>query len=108
MGRRHPWVHTFGCPEVSLWILLFDLPEDRVGVGSQVMGDLQELDDIQPALPALVFGHERLRLPQLGGELGLGQIRRSSSLLEEGKQVSVRVRVEGVHVSCRMMSRPSN
>lgn len=83
-GHWRTWPSAHACPEVSLWILLFDLPEDRVGVGSQVMGDLQELDDIQPALPSLVLGDERLRLPKLGGELGLGQIRSSSSLLQEG------------------------
>ena len=44
--------------------------------------DLEDLDEVEPSLPALVLRDEGLRPSEQDGELGLGDARRMASLDE--------------------------
>jgi hypothetical protein len=46
-----------------------------MGVKAYSARDVQELNYIESPLPLFVFGDERLRFAELGGDIGLGQPR---------------------------------
>jgi len=62
---------------------------DRQRIGVEGVGDLQVLDDIEPALAGLVLGHEGLGPAQALGELLLGHARRLAHGLKPREQLFV-------------------
>lgn len=62
---------------------------ERQRIGVEGMGDLQILDDIEPALARLVFGHEGLGPAQALGELLLRHARCLAHGLKPREQLFV-------------------
>jgi len=55
-------------------ILLANARSMRTGSAPIARAMTMNFDDVEPALPALVLGHERLMLAEALGELLLGQV----------------------------------
>ena len=72
------------------------LPYDRAGLGTEGAHDIDELDDAEPALAALVFGDERLRLGQALCHLFLGQTLALAKIPQQGTQLLLARRAQGV------------
>jgi hypothetical protein len=63
--------------------------QERNGINPEGMANLAELDYIEPALPALIFRHERLRATEPVRQIYLGKARTLSRLDELFSQLGV-------------------
>ena len=72
------------------------LPNDDGGLGAERTYHIDELDDAQSALTALVLGDKRLRLGQALGDLRLSQAVAFAEVLQEGTQLLLTRRAQGV------------
>jgi len=71
------------------------LPDDG-RLSTQFTYHIDELDDTEPALAALVLGNERLRLAHALGDLRLGQMAAFAQVPQQGAQLLLARRAQGV------------
>jgi hypothetical protein len=77
VGQHHS-THGAGigqplCPPSRLALWAPQLPHEIAHIDPQNLGDLEDLDEVEPSLPTFVLGDERLRPSELLGELDLSQ-----------------------------------
>jgi hypothetical protein len=72
------------------------LAYDDCRLSAECTYDIDELDDAEPALTALVLGDERLRLGQALGDLRLSQTVAFAKVPQEGTQLLLARRAQGV------------
>lgn len=72
------------------------LPYDDGRLGAEGAHHIDELDDAELALPALVLGDERLGLGQALGHLFLGQTLALANIPQQGTQLVLARRAQGV------------
>jgi hypothetical protein len=72
------------------------LPNDDEGLGAERTYHINELDDAKSALTALVLGDKRLRLGQALGDLRLSQAAAFAEVPQEGTQLLLTRRAQGV------------
>ncbi len=72
------------------------LPDDDGWLSAQCAHHVDELDDAETALTTLVFGDERLRLGQAPGDLRLSQMVALAEVPQQGTQLLLARRAQGV------------
>jgi hypothetical protein len=63
------------------------LPHDYSGLGAECAHDVDEFDDAESALAALILGDKRLRLCQPLGDLSLRQMLTHAEVPQQGTQL---------------------
>lgn len=71
-------------------------PNDDVGLGAERTYHIDELDDAESALTALILGDKRLRLGQALGDLRLSQAAAFTEVPQEGTQLLLTRRAQRV------------
>ena len=81
---------------LTVWAIddLGQLPDDDGWLGTERAHHIDELDDAEPAFPALVLGDERLGLGQALCDLRLGQM--VAQVPQKGTQLMLARRAQGV------------
>lgn len=79
-GPAHSTVHSAG-----------ELFDEFVRGDADRLADHDELDHIEPPLPALVLGDEGLRPAQALGELRLRQLGLHADITHQGQEIAVEV-----------------
>lgn len=72
------------------------LPDDDGWLSAERAHHIDELNDAEPALAALVFGDERLGLGQALGDLRLSQMVALAEIPQQGTQLLLARRAQGV------------
>lgn len=92
---------------LTVWAIddLDQLPDDDGWLGAERAHHIDELDDAEPAFPALVLGDERLGLGQALCDLRLGQMVALAQVPQECTQLVLARRAQGVAHGGRPRSR---